>query len=132
MQAVGDPTAPMLIALAADGIGATQEGPAHAAVNEVVPGRGIQRDERGTGLSHGSAQWVGCYLNVASQEGLSSTWVSFIFTPASRHGQPRRRRRRPRRDGCESRPCRGEPPMYWINRHWINHQIIAARAWKNN
>ncbi|MFC0468979.1 hypothetical protein, partial [Halomonas alkalicola] len=39
----------------------------------------IQRDKRGTGLSHGSAQWVGCYLNVASQEGLSRKWVSFIF-----------------------------------------------------
>src|SRR5690554_2678299 len=77
MQAVGDPTAPMLIALAADGIGATQEGPAHTAVNEVVPGRGIQRDKRSTGLSHGSAQWVGCYLNVASQEELSSKWVSY-------------------------------------------------------
>src|SRR5690554_7265894 len=84
MQAVGDPTAPMLIALAADGIGATQEGPAHAAVYEVVPRRGIQRDERGTGLSHGSAQWVGCYLNVASQEGLSSKWVSYVYHPAGR------------------------------------------------
>src|SRR5690554_2758263 len=79
MQAVGDPAAPMLITLAADGIGATQEGPAHAAVNEVIPGRGIQRDERGTGRSHGSALWVGCYLNVASQEGLSNKWVSFYF-----------------------------------------------------
>src|SRR5690554_2042192 len=79
MQAVGNPAAPMLIALAADGIGATQEGPAHTAVNEVVPGRGIQRDERGTGLGHGCVRWVGCYLNVASQEGLSSKWVSFYF-----------------------------------------------------
>src|SRR5690554_381679 len=101
MQAVGDPTAPMLIALAADGIGATQEGPAHAAVYEVVPGRGIQRDERGTGLGHGSAQWVGCYLNVASQEGLSSkwasTWVSFIFRP----GRPPR---------CRPPPARSRAP----------------------
>src|SRR5690554_1793006 len=80
MQAVGDPTAPMLIALAADGIGATQEGPAHTAVNEVIPGRGIQRDERGTGLGHGCVRWVECYSNVARQEGLSSKWVSYLFT----------------------------------------------------
>lgn len=51
---VGDPAAAMLKALAAGGIAAAQEGTAHAAIDEVIPGGGIQQDEGGAGLGHDS------------------------------------------------------------------------------
>jgi hypothetical protein len=43
MQAIGDPATPMIKALPACGIGPAQEGAAHAAIDEVIPARDLQR-----------------------------------------------------------------------------------------
>jgi len=59
MQPVHDPATAVLIALSAHGIRATQEGTAHAAIDEVIPGRGFQRDKGGTRLSHDGDRQAG-------------------------------------------------------------------------
>src|SRR5690554_4469035 len=80
MQPVSNPATPVLIALATRGIAATQEGAAHAAIDQMVPRRGIEGDERGAGLGHGKVPLAGQdSFSVAGRREVSNKWVSFIF-----------------------------------------------------